>query len=225
MRLRALRAMLDARHDFLADIAAFVEIDAGELVHVGLVREGVAIDEIHAAARHAERDAVRFVGLGLHQFGAEIGGGLRRQMRRQHHPHAERRQPRIGIAKPVFGIARLPVPHRHHAEHLGQVLRQHLGAQLVEIELVHQRRRERARAVEEEAAAVRRRRLGHDEIHDDLALRRQQRGKARLLRADLADIVGGEPVEEAPGVVAGDLHHAAVGKKRCLHRISMPSCR
>ena len=53
--------MLHARDDFLADIAAFGEIDAAELVHVGLVRKGVAIAEIEAALRHAERDAVRLV--------------------------------------------------------------------------------------------------------------------------------------------------------------------
>ena len=54
-------AMLDARDHLLADVAALVEIDAAELVHVGLVRKGVAIDEIEAAARHAERDAMRLV--------------------------------------------------------------------------------------------------------------------------------------------------------------------
>ena len=77
-------AMLHARHHLLADIAALVEIDAGELVHVGLVREGVAVDEVEPAARHAERDAVRLVGLRLDQLGAEIGRGLLGQMRRQH---------------------------------------------------------------------------------------------------------------------------------------------
>ena len=69
--------MLHARHHLLADIAALVEIDAGELIHVGLVREGIAIDEVEPAARHAKRDAVRLVVCGIDQFGAEIGGGLR----------------------------------------------------------------------------------------------------------------------------------------------------
>ena len=72
-------AMLDARHHLLADVAALVEIDAGELVHVGFVRESVAVDEVEPAARHAERDAVRLVGVGIDQLGAEIGGGLRRR--------------------------------------------------------------------------------------------------------------------------------------------------
>ena len=74
-------AMLHARHDLLADIAALVEIDAVELVHVGFVRERVAIDEIESAARHAERDAVRLVGCGIDQRRAEIGGGFARQDR------------------------------------------------------------------------------------------------------------------------------------------------
>ena len=77
-------AMLHARHHLLADIAALVEIDAGELVHVGLVREGIAVDEIEAAARHAERDAVGLVGRRLEQLGAEIGRRLLGEMRRQH---------------------------------------------------------------------------------------------------------------------------------------------
>ena len=51
-------AVLDSRDDFLADIAALGEIDAAELVHVGFVREGVAVGEIEAAVRHAERDTV-----------------------------------------------------------------------------------------------------------------------------------------------------------------------
>ena len=72
-------AMLHARHDLLADVAALVEIDAAELVHVGLVREGVAVDEVDAAARHAERDAVRLVVGGVDQRRAEIGGGLCRR--------------------------------------------------------------------------------------------------------------------------------------------------
>ena len=88
-------AMLHARHHLLADVAAFVEIDAGELVHVGLVREGVAIDEVEPAARHAQRDAVRLVGRRLEQLCAKVGRRLLGQMRRQHDALAERWQPRV----------------------------------------------------------------------------------------------------------------------------------
>ena len=175
--------MLDARHHFLPDIAALFEIDAAELVHVGFVREGVAIDEIHAAARHAERDAVRVVGIRVGQRGAEIGGGLSGELRRQNRAGAERGQARIGIGKAVFAQGRA-VPDRHHAERRRQVLGRDLGAQLVEIELFHERGGKRARAIEKEAAAVVGHGLGDDEIHDDLALRREQRGKARLAGGD-----------------------------------------
>jgi hypothetical protein len=54
------------------------------------------------------------------------------------------------------------VPDREHGEDFGQVLDHDLGAQLVEIEPLHQCRRERARAVEEEAAAIGGRRLGQE---------------------------------------------------------------
>ncbi len=43
MRVRAEPRCSHPRHDLLADIAALVEVDAGEPVHVGLVRERVAI--------------------------------------------------------------------------------------------------------------------------------------------------------------------------------------
>src|SRR5262249_8880212 len=52
-------AMLHARHDLLTDEAALVEIDAVELVHIGFVRKRVTINEIEAAARHAELNPVR----------------------------------------------------------------------------------------------------------------------------------------------------------------------
>jgi hypothetical protein len=91
-------AMLGARHDFLADIAALVEIDAAELIHVSFMGKGVAINEINPAARYAERDAVRFIVLRARQRGAKLARCLRRAMRRDHHPKPERRQARIGIA-------------------------------------------------------------------------------------------------------------------------------
>ena len=101
-------AMLHPRHHLLADIAALGEIDAAELVHVGLVRKGVAVAEIDAAARHAERDAMRFVFARVDERRAELGRRRGGKMRRQHHAQPERRQPRIGIAQAVFGRCRPP---------------------------------------------------------------------------------------------------------------------
>jgi len=94
--------VLDARDHFLADVTAFVEIDAGQLVHVGFVRKGAAIVEIHAAARHAERDAVGVIGVGIGRRRAQIDGGLGVQMWRQHAARTERRQAWVGIRQPVF---------------------------------------------------------------------------------------------------------------------------
>ena len=215
-------AMLHARHHLLADVAALVEIDAGKLVHVGFVREGVTVDEIEPAARHAERDAMGLVGGRIDEFGTEVGGGLLRQMRRQHHPQAKLRQSRIGIDQAVFGVRRA-VPHRQHAQHLRQILGDHLGAQLVEIEPLHQRTRQRARTVEEEAAAVGGRRLGYDAIDDDLALRGEQRAKARLPGSNLGDVGRQQAVQEAARVLAGDLDDTAVGEKCRFHAIAVAS--
>ena len=50
----------------------------------------IAIGEIAAAARHAERDAVGFVVGGIDQRRAEIGGRLLGKMRRQHDAQTER---------------------------------------------------------------------------------------------------------------------------------------
>src|SRR5262245_50991404 len=72
-RSRARRTpMLDARNHLLADKAAFAEIDPAELIHVGLVGESFAVDEIKSAARDRMRDPMRLVGDGIHPFGSEL---------------------------------------------------------------------------------------------------------------------------------------------------------
>jgi len=73
------------------------------------------------------------------------------------------------------------------------------------------------RAVQQEAAALAGGRLGDQEIDDDLALRRQQRAEARRAGLEPRHIGGDEPIEKAARVLAGDLDHATVGKKRCFH--------
>ncbi len=124
-------------------------------------------------------------------------------------------EPRIAVAQAVLG--RGAGPDRHHAEHGREVLVDHLGAQLVEVEPLGQRRRERARTVEKKSAPVGGLGLGQNEVGDDLALRRQQRGKARVRRIDRIHVGGDEAVEELPGFLAHDLDHATIGKERCLH--------
>src|SRR5262249_52392699 len=73
-------AMLDSRHNLLPDIAALVEIDAVELIHIGFMRKRIAIHKIKAAARNTERDAMSFVGLRGDECGTEISSGFRAEI-------------------------------------------------------------------------------------------------------------------------------------------------
>ncbi len=108
--------MLHARDDLLADIAALVEIDAGKTVHVGLVRERIAVHEIEPAARHAERDAMGLVFGGIDQLGAdEIGQLLLEIFGDQDASSRARIIARIGERK-VRLRRELAVPGREHAE-------------------------------------------------------------------------------------------------------------
>src|SRR5262249_5838685 len=97
----------------------------------------------------------------------------------------------------------------------------HLGAKFVEIQLFHKVRRQGARAIKEKTVAILGRRFGDDEVHDDFALRRKQRGKKWFARCQLRHVVGDEPVKKPPRIVAGDLAHTAMGKKSCLHAKSL----
>ena len=142
-------------------------------------------------------------------------------MRRKHDALAERREPWITIDQAKIGIA-VALPDRQNAEHLGQILADYLGAQLVEIELLHEVAGERPRTIEKEAAAVFGCRLCHNAIDDDLALRRQQCAEAGLYRANLGDIGRQKPIQKCPGVGAHDFDHAAIGEKCRFHAI--PCC-
>ena len=64
--------------------------------------------------------------------------------------------------------------------------------------------------------------FGDEEIDRDLALRRQQRAEPAETRPQQRDIRGDEAVEKAAGVLAADLDHAPVGKKRCFHKLKRP---
>lgn len=87
-----------------------------------------------------------------------------------------------------------------------------LGAQAVEAEALDEVGRERRRAVDEERQAGVDGRLHHQEVEQDLALRRQQRGVARLAGAEALDVIGQEPLQKAVGVGARDPDHPAVGE-------------
>ena len=211
--------MLHPRHDFLADIAAFAEIDAAELIHVGLVRKRIAVAEIDAALRYAERNAMGVVIARRDEIRAELGRRRRGKVRRNHQAKPERRQARIGVAQAVFGDRRRAVPGGEHAERLRQILDHDLGAQFIEVEFFDERCDERPRRIEKEAAAVRRRRFGHEEIGNDFALRRQQRAKARRAGRELEHVGCDEPMQKIPRTVAGHLDDAAVREEGGLHAI------
>ncbi len=187
-----------------------------ELIHIGLMRKRVAVDEIEAAARYPERDAVCLECGCRHQRGTKVGRRLRGEMRGQNDAKPKGRQARIAITQSVFGRG-LSLPDGHDAEHLGQILDDHLGAQLVEIEPIDAGFGERFGDIQEEAAAVLSGRLGNDHIHDDLALRRQQRRKNGAVRRHPADVGGQQAIEKTPHIIAGDLDDAAVWKQRCFH--------
>ena len=98
-----------------------------------------------------------------------------------------------------------------------------LGAQLVETQPLGElgglaRRRSRARS--------RARRAGQpddEEIEQDLALRRQQGGVARLVRRKLFDVVGDHALQQRRRVGAGDPDDSAIAEpNRLSHHAAAP---
>src|SRR5207245_8958256 len=88
--------MLHARHYLLADIAAFIEIDAAQPVHVGIVRRRSAIHEVDAAARNAAGDAMRLVGAAVDQVRADKLCDFWREVFRNENAPAETFLARVG---------------------------------------------------------------------------------------------------------------------------------
>src|SRR5262245_60549762 len=78
---------------------------SGAVSHVARVRKRGAIHDVESAARDAERNALRLVGRGLDERGAEIGRRVSGEMRRQHAAQAERGEARVRVAQPVLGGA------------------------------------------------------------------------------------------------------------------------
>jgi len=60
--------------------------------------------------------------------------------------------------------------------------------------------------------------LGDQEVRNDLALRRQQCAEPAETGRELRNVGGDEAVEKIPRILARDLDHAPVGKKRCFHQ-------
>src|SRR5580700_2340941 len=114
------------------------------------------------------------------------------------------------------------VPDRRHDKNIRHVLDHDLCTQLVEAQAFDERARKRPRAVKKEIVAIGRVGIRDDEIHDDLALGREQRCKTWLSGRYLAHVGGHQPAQELAGIGAGDLDHAAVGEKRCFHEWYLP---
>ena len=129
----------------------------------------------------------------MEEFWADLAAAYAGEVRRQHHTAAVRRQAWIAVDQAVLGVG-LAAPHREHAEHGGQVLADHRGAQLVEVELVDQGGRQRAGTVDEEATAV----LGRDADRAEPRLADEvDRGEGSLGGALALGGAVGDPLEQA----------------------------
>src|SRR3954452_1887513 len=90
-RSRACRtAMLHPGHHLLADITPLFEIDAVQMIHVGLMRKRIAVHEVEPTARNAGGDAVRLVSSVVHQLRTDQVGDFLRELLRCENPPAER---------------------------------------------------------------------------------------------------------------------------------------
>ena len=208
--------MLHSRNHLLSDVAALLEIDAVQAVHVGFVRKRIAIHKIKSAARNAGGDAVSLIGSAVDQLRAnQIGDFLRQRLGHKNTP-AEDWVARIG-ERQIRRYGRIAVPCREHAKTVRQILDRDLGAQSVEAKLVRERLRQRARAVDQEVAAVAGRRLGDQKIRCYFALRGQQGPKAGEAGPKQRNVRRDEAVEKVARAITVDLDHAPVGKKRCFH--------
>ena len=174
--------MLHPRYDFLPNVTALVEIDTMQAIHVGLVRKRVAIHEVQSAARNACSDAVRIISRTIDHFSADQVGGLLRESCGNKNAPAECGVARIGKRQIGF-YGWLAVPHRKHAQTVGQILHRHLGTQPIETELVGKVLRQRTRTVDQESAALAGSSFRDQEIGRYLALRCQQRAEPAEARS------------------------------------------
>jgi len=166
--------VLHPGHDLLPDEAALRERDAVKLVEQRLVRERIAEHEIAPALGHAERDAVRMIGVGRHERAARrcesgVGGSCIHD-----DPLTECRQARIRDHISARDLDRRngrAAPCRRDDEALRHVADLDRRTQLVHRKPLRQRTGMIAHRVEQEPALG----LHDDEIEQDLALRREQR--------------------------------------------------
>ncbi len=112
--------MLHPRHHLLADVAALVEVDSMEPIHIGFVRKRVAIDKVEPAARNAQSDAVGIIGGAIHEIGADQIGDFLLKFRRHKGSPAQRRVAWIGEGE-IWLYDGIAIPRCEHAETVGQI--------------------------------------------------------------------------------------------------------
>ncbi len=194
--------MLHARHDFLADIAALVEVDAIDAVEIGFVRKRVAVSEVDAALRHAGFDAARFV---TRHVGVNASRGLARHIGAV----AERVRARIAHQY-AFRDGGGAIEISDDRGGIGTIFDRDLCAQFVEAEPFGKLACLVALAIDQERARTIRFDGDNDHIEQDLALWRKQRRIARFPRGNLRHIVGNDILQERLGVRSADAEHAAI---------------
>src|SRR5581483_281028 len=195
-------AVLHARDDFLADIAALPEVDAAKLVHVDIVRKYLAIGEVGPALGDAEGDAVRVIG-------GPAGIGERTRLALADvsaHP-----QSRMATVADVAGFAG-DSPLRDDGELLAirdRLTDPDLRAKLVETESLDEIDGDASRNIQAVAAIGA---PGDEKIEENLPLRRQKRAPARLPGWQFRYLAGDQVLQEPGRVFPGDGNHRSVGK-------------
>ena len=150
--------MLHPRDNFLSDIAAFFEINAGKTIHQSLMRKRIAINEIASPHRHAKRNAMRII-----KF-----DGARRMLSLialNKSPPPQSWQSRIHKREPIGLI--LIAPTRDDVIGLRLISHLDLGAQPIKCEALDEIADQRARHIDQKLILV----SQHDHIDKDLALR------------------------------------------------------
>ena len=188
--------VVDARDHFLTDIAALLEIDAADEVHVGFVGKGLAIGEVLATFGNPASDALRLI--------SQAGVGVARQRGALHDAaDAEAGVARVGLCALRRGRI---APDRQHAHGLAQVGKVDLRAQPVEAQAFQEIGGQFAGGVEPEGVAL----LRDDKIGYDLALRGQKRPKGGRVRADALDVAGEQALQKAARLSSADAQKAPV---------------
>ena len=126
-----------------------------------------------------------------------------------HDAHAEDGMARVGerirALDPARGVPRVVAEHR--VDRVGdRRVDRHVGAQLVHRQPLHQVGRPVRLHIQQQGVVQ----LGDEEIEQILALRGQQSGVNRGPGRDPVDVVGDQPLQERPGVRAGNRQHATI---------------